>query len=122
VFVVEQASPYGDLDGRDLDDTTRHVLLEEDGRLIGCLRVVDDGDAVRVGRVVVAPEARGRRLGARLMEEAMRLVGDRPARLDAQTPLAGFYAGFGFEVVGPEFDEDGIMHLPMARPGRGQGQ
>ena len=33
--------------------------------------------------------------------------------LDAQAPLAGWYAGFGFEVVGEEFLEDGIPHLPM---------
>ena len=33
--------------------------------------------------------------------------------LDAQSPLAGWYATFGFEVDGPEFLEDGIPHLPM---------
>jgi ElaA protein len=52
------------------------------------------------------------------MDEAMTLCGDREVRLDAQTPLAGFYAGYGFEVAGPEFDEDGIMHVPMTRPAR----
>ena len=35
--------------------------------------------------------------------------------LDAQAPLAGWYAGFGFEVGGEEFLEDGIPHLPMVR-------
>jgi ElaA protein len=37
--------------------------------------------------------------------------------LDAQSPLAGWYAGFGFEVTGPEFLEDGIPHVPMRRGG-----
>jgi ElaA protein len=116
VFVVEQSSPYPDLDGRDLEDGTVHLLLQEDDELIGCARVLDDGDAVRIGRVVVAPPARGRGLAALLVDEAMRQVGDRAARLDAQTGLTDFYASYGFVVTGPEFDEDGVLHVPMARP------
>ena len=119
VFVVEQGSPYPDLDGRDLEDTTRHLLLlsddEGDDRLIGCARLLDDGDAMRIGRVVVAPEARGCGLAALLVDEAVRLVGDRAARLDAQTGLTRFYASYGFVVTGPEFDEDGVLHVPMER-------
>ncbi|NPD04915.1 GNAT family N-acetyltransferase [Nocardioides sp. zg-1308] len=115
VFVVEQDCPYPDLDGRDLEPTTRHVVLLEDDEVVGTLRVLDDGDAMRIGRVVVAPAARGRGLAALLMDEAMRLCGDRAVRLDAQTGLTAFYAGYGFEVTGPEFDEDGIMHVPMSR-------
>jgi len=116
VFVVEQDCPYPDLDGRDLEESSRHVLLLEGGELLGCLRVLDDGGWARIGRVVVAPSARGRGLAAWLMDEAMDACGDRQVRLDAQTGLTAFYAGFGFEVSGPEFDEDGIMHVPMRRP------
>ena len=116
VFVVEQDCPYPDLDGRDLEDATLHVLLLEDDHLIGCLRVLDDGVALRIGRVVVAPAARGRGLAALMMDQAMAACGDREVRLDAQTGLTGFYASYGFEVTGPEFDEDGVMHVPMCRP------
>ena len=119
VFVVEQSSPYPDLDGRDLEETTTHLLLLEDDRLIGCARVVDDVIEFRIGRVVVAPAARGRGLARRLMDEAMGVVGDRAARLDAQTGLTGFYASYGFVVTGPEFDEDGVLHVPMERPAAG---
>lgn len=115
VFVVEQDCPYPDLDGRDLEEATRHVVLLESERVVGTLRVLDDGDCARIGRVVVAPERRGRGLSALLMDRAMDVVGDREARLDAQAPLARFYAGWGFEVSGPEFDEDGIRHVPMRR-------
>jgi ElaA protein len=122
VFVVEQDCPYPDLDGRDLEEGTRHVvLLDDDGpdqTVLGTLRVLDDADAARIGRVVVAPSARGRGLAALMMDEAMGLCGDREVRLDAQTGLADFYGAYGFEVTGPAFDEDGIMHVPMARPGR----
>ena len=115
VFVVEQDCPYPDLDGRDLEDSTRHVLLLEDETLVGCLRVLDDGGWARIGRVVVAAPARGRGLAALLMDEALTVCGDREVRLDAQTGLTAFYRGYGFEVTGPEFDEDGVMHVPMRR-------
>ena len=119
VFVVEQDCPYPDLDGRDLEDPTRHlVLLDDEDAVVGTLRVLDDGGWSRIGRVVVAPAARGRGLAAVMMDEAMALCGDREVRLDAQTGLTAFYEGYGFVVTGPEFDEDGIMHVPMGRPSR----
>jgi ElaA protein len=123
VFVVEQDCPYPDLDGRDLEDSTRHLVLldDEDGQdgvVVGTLRVLDDGGWSRIGRVVVAPAARGRGLAAVMMDEAMVLCGDREVRLDAQTGLTAFYEAYGFVVTGPEFDEDGVMHVPMTRASR----
>jgi ElaA protein len=127
VFVVEQDCPYPDLDGRDLEDLTRHVVLldDTDGQdgvvvvvVVGTLRVLDDGGWSRIGRVVLAPAARGRGLAAVMMDEAMTLCGDREVRLDAQTGLTAFYERYGFVVTGPEFDEDGVMHVPMARARR----
>lgn len=115
VFVVEQQSAYPDLDGRDLEPATRHVLAIDGEELVGCLRVLDDGSHARIGRVVVAPAARGRGLARELMAAALAEIGDREIRLDAQTGLRDWYAGYGFEVSGPEFVEDGVAHLPMRR-------
>lgn len=122
VFVVEQDCPYPDLDGRDLEPTTGHVLVREEGDLVGYARVLDDGTAWRIGRVVLARAARGRGLADGLVEAALgHCRREDPARdvvLDAQTPLAGWYAGLGFVVDGEEFLEDGIPHTPMRlRPG-----
>lgn len=117
VFVVEQECPYPDLDGRDLEPATRHVLLEDldDSGLLGYARVLDDGDRWRIGRVLLARDARGRGLADVVMQTALAVCGGRPVVLDAQAPLAGWYATFGFEVEGPEFLEDGIPHVPMYR-------
>ena len=115
VFVVEQASPYPDLDGRDLDASTRHLLVEDGDELVGCLRLLDEGDQARIGRVAVAQSHRGRGVAAALMDRAMELVGERAVRLDAQTGLREWYARYGFAVDGPEFIEDGVAHLPMVR-------
>jgi ElaA protein len=121
VFVVEQECAYLDLDGRDLEQETRHVWADQDGRPVAYLRVLAEeaGTApygVRIGRVVVAPEQRGQGLAHQLMRAALEKVGDRPCRLDAQAYLVEWYRGLGFEQVGEEFLEDGIPHVPMSRP------
>ncbi|MEO6512568.1 MAG: GNAT family N-acetyltransferase, partial [Nocardioides sp.] len=83
VFVVEQHSPYPDLDGRDREPTTRHLLLDRDGELVGYARVLDDGDWARIGRVLVTATARGQGLADELVRAALELTGDREVRLDA---------------------------------------
>ncbi|WP_312856338.1 GNAT family N-acetyltransferase [Nocardioides pelophilus] len=117
VFVVEQECAYPDLDGRDTEPGTAHVLMHDAGALLGYARVLDDTATWRVGRVVLATAARGRGLADGLIEAALgHCRSEDPARdvvLDAQTPLAGWYAGFGFAVDGEEFVEDGIPHTPM---------
>jgi ElaA protein len=113
VFVVEQECPYPDLDRRDLEEGTRHVLLRDGDELMGYARVLDDGEVWRIGRVVLARQARGRGLADPLLETALQVCPDRPVVMDAQTPLRGWYEGFGFEVSGEEFLDDGIPHLPM---------
>jgi ElaA protein len=124
VFVVEQACAYPDLDGRDLEPGTRHVLLREDpgGPLLGYVRVLDDGPEWRIGRMVLAPAARGRGLADRPMRAALEACAaadpGRDVVLSAQTPLASWYAGLGFQADGPAYDEDGIPHTPMRRPHR----
>ncbi len=117
VFVVEQDCPYPDLDGRDREPATRHVLLREGEVLLGYLRVLDDGVHARIGRVVLARVGRGRGLADLLMRAALQETGDRAVVLDAQSPLARWYATHGFTASGPEFPEDGIPHLPMRRDG-----
>ncbi len=118
VFVVEQQCPYPDLDGRDVEPGTRHVILDEPGarsRLLGYARVLDDGDGWRIGRMVLAPEARGRGLADVVMRAAIEVCAGRDVVLDAQSPLAAWYGTLGFVVDGPEFLEDDIAHVPMRR-------
>jgi ElaA protein len=119
VFVVEQACPYQELDGRDLDATTRHFWLAPDGAIQDAratLRMLEPVEGeFRLGRVCVARHARGRGAARRLLEAALAEVGDAPCVLDAQTQLVGLYSGFGFEPAGAEFTEDGIAHVPMRR-------
>lgn len=115
VFVVEQDCPYLDLDGRDLEPGTRHVVLSDGDRVAGTARILDDGDEWRIGRVVLARSHRGHGLADVIMKAAVEAVGGRDIVLSAQSPLAGWYAKFGFEKDGEEFLEDDIPHTPMRR-------
>jgi ElaA protein len=115
VFVVEQECAYPELDGRDTEAGTLHVWAERDGEITGYLRILDDGPHRRIGRVLTAKTARGGGLGARLMEQALQAIGDRPSVLDAQSHLIQFYERFGYVQSGPAYVEDGIPHTPMQR-------
>lgn len=120
VFVVEQACPYLDADGRDAD--AWHLLGWDGEALAAYLRVFFPtalDPAAHIGRVIVAPTHRAQGLGGAVMREGIRRVeavlGPVPIALSAQAHLQGFYAALGFEVDGPGYDEDGIPHLPMRR-------
>ena len=119
VFVVEQECAYAELDGRDLEPGTRHVWVVDDGRPVAYLRLLEDPDELRIGRVLVAATHRGRGLAEVLMRRALDLVGDRPSTLDAQSYLEGWYRRFGYVTTGPEFLDDGIPHVPMRRSADG---
>ncbi|PZG12243.1 GNAT family N-acetyltransferase [Micromonospora craterilacus] len=116
VFVVEQECAYPELDGRDVEPGTRHLWLTHGGAPVAYLRILADPDGVaRIGRVVVAPAARGGGYAGKLMAAALTEIGDRRCVLDAQSHLVDFYARHGFTVSGPEYVEDGIPHTPMRR-------
>ena len=113
VFVVEQDCAYLDADGRDLEPDAHHLWMEREGAVVSALRLLrDPGGEWRIGRVVTAPGARSGGLAARLIGAALDRRGG-PVVLDGQVHLSDWYAGFGFEVVGEEFLEDGIPHLPI---------
>ena len=115
VFVVEQSCVYLDADGRDLEPSTRHLWIEDEpsGAVVAALRVLDDADGVTsIGRVVTAKTHRSQGLAGQLVRRALRCARP-PVRIDAQSHLVDWYAGFGFAVDGDEFVEDGIPHTPM---------
>ncbi|OBH97432.1 GNAT family N-acetyltransferase [Mycobacterium sp. E2733] len=123
VFVVEQACPYPELDGRDLLAETRHFWLETpDGEVICTLRLMEEHaggqKAFRIGRLCTKRSARGQGHTTRLLRAALAEVGDYPCRIDAQTYLSDMYAQHGFVRAGDDFVDDGIPHVPMVKPPR----
>jgi ElaA protein len=114
IFVVEQHSPYPDLDG--LDQEAAHLLLRVDGALAGCLRLLPP-PRLRIGRVAVGADRRSEGLARRLMAEALAVCRERhpgrPIHLAAQLPLVGFYESLGFSAVSPPYDDFGLPHIEM---------
>jgi ElaA protein len=120
VFVVEQDCAYPELDGRDLEPSTRLVWAERDGQILATLRVLSEPDSSpRIGRIATAASARGGGLAAALITHALAMIGDRSVVLHAQSHLTEWYEHFGFRVAGEEYLEDGIPHTPMRRAASG---
>ncbi len=136
VFVVEQDCPYQEVDGFDLLSGTWHrwwtdremaagtdeATAGTDIDIVAYLRVLCEPDRFRIGRVVTRADRRGWGLSAALVADTVRwLHHKRDATRDsvvlsAQSHLVEFYREHGFSVTGSEFMEDGIPHVPMARP------
>ncbi|MEV0027791.1 GNAT family N-acetyltransferase [Nocardia sp. NPDC050793] len=119
VFVVEQKCAYPELDGRDLLPETRHFWLDDEGEVICTLRLLEEHEggvkSFRIGRLCTAVPARGHGYTTRLLQAALAEVGSATVRLNAQTYLVDMYSKHGFQPDGAEFEDDGIMHVPMRR-------
>lgn len=120
VFVVEQQSIYGDIDGVDTD--CWHLSGRDDtGRLVAYARLIAPGvkypDAAAIGRVVIPAHLRGSGLGKPLMHQAIqhcqRLFTGYPVMLSAQVDRQDFYAALGFEPASAPYDDGGILHRDM---------
>lgn len=99
---------------RDLSDKEKFWLVEEDGRLIGCIAVIErEGNAAQVRWFLVHPDLRNKGIGGFLFEEAVCFIeeaGYNEAFLTTQNILedaARIYKKFGFKLVW-----EGDEHIP----------
>ena len=118
VLVVEQSSPYADVDF--IDQRADHLLVTDADDLIGYVRCygpsTDKPQAASFGRLVVARARRGEALGRELVRRALSRLAAGPCRdveISAQLYLENFYASFGFARVRRPYDDTGILHIDM---------
>lgn len=120
VFVLEQQSLYPEIDGNDPD--ALHMVVEDDGGIIGTARLLGLGEVgpVAIGRVAIAKDRRGGGLGQRMIEAALSYLQEtapgRHVTLGAQLHLEDFYGAFGFKRISGVYDDGGIPHVDMTRP------
>lgn len=121
VFVVEQSSPYPDIDGRD-PGALHLIATDHTGTVAGCARcLAPDGDApdapVSFGRLAVDPSQRATGLGRALVADSLAVLADawpdRDVVIGAQLHLERFYGGFGFLRNSDVYDDFGIPHIDM---------
>ena len=118
VFIEEQGvSEAEEVDGR--DGAALHVLATQNGKPMGCARLLVADGVAKIGRVCVLKDGRGTGLGAAIIEACLDIARMEPgvekARLGAQTHALSFYEKLGFTAFGPVYDDAGIPHRDMER-------
>ena len=117
VFVDEQGFELAD--EYDADDAKAvHILASVAGIPIGTARIIPDQNQVKVGRVAVLQEFRGRGFGLVIMQKCEKIAKERgftQVTLHAQIQVQAFYENAGYTVQGEIFDECGWPHITMTK-------
>lgn len=120
VFVVEQNCVYQDIDGK--DGKALHLIGEHNSEIVAYARLFKPHDYFEessIGRVVVKPTYRDKKLGHILMQEAIRGIathfGATKITISAQLYLKQFYETQGFVQTSEMYLEDDIPHIEMKK-------
>lgn len=118
VFIDEQKVPE-ELEIDDLEHLCWHlVVYNMEHRPVATVRLLPQGEMVKIQRVAVVKEARGKKVGTEIMQIAMQkalLLGAKLIKLGAQKHAIPFYQKLGYEIVGREYMDAGIPHYDMIK-------
>ncbi len=88
-----------EFDDKDCDGT-KYIVLLDDGYPVGTCRFYEnDNESVILGRVVILPEYRGKKLGTLVVEEAEKWIselGYKKVIVDSRLEAVKFYEKLGF--------------------------
>ena len=116
VFCVEQGvSLAEERDG--LDGDALHLVVVDDGEVVGTCRLLAEDSEVKLGRMAVASH-RGSRPGRRAADRgrrAAREMGARRIALAAQLTAQTLYERAGYAPYGDVFLDAGIEHVMMGK-------
>jgi ElaA protein len=120
VFVVEQNCVYQDMDGK--DEKALHLLGEFNDEIVAYARLFKAGDYFEnasIGRVVIHPDARDKKWGHQMMQEAIAGIESnfnaKQITISAQLYLKKFYESHDFVQMSEMYLEDDIPHIEMKR-------
>lgn len=121
VFVVEQEiDPSIEWDA--LDEGAFHFIVvdEQTDRDIGSARAQIYDDIIKLQRIAILKEMRGRNAGFDLVNFMLswgrKQENISKAKLDAQSYAVPFYEKIGFVAYGEQYEEAEIPHRHMQRP------
>lgn len=116
VFTHEQGFP-AEIDVDEYDDSALHIVLYLENTPAAVLRCILQNDTlIKVGRVAVLKEYRGKGIGRELMkfvefygkEHQYKTIG-----LSSQHTAVAFYETLGYHTEGKIYDEEGMDHIYM---------
>ncbi len=115
VFVGEQNCPP-ELEW-EFEEESNHFLATVDGEPAGACRWRKTDKGYKLERFAVLSKFRGLGVGQAMVKA---ILADLPVDADyvylhAQIQAVSLYLKFGFEKVGPEFEEAGIRHYKMVK-------
>jgi ElaA protein len=120
VFVVEQNCVYQDVDGK--DEKALHLLGVYKEEIVAYARLFKAGDYFEnasIGRVVIHPEARDKKWGHEMMQQALAGIESQfnanQITISAQLYLKKFYETHDFVQTSEIYLEDDIPHIEMKR-------
>ncbi|KXG43824.1 GNAT family N-acetyltransferase [Tepidibacillus decaturensis] len=119
VFIDEQQVPK-ELEMDEYDNTATHFIVYDDKRPVATARMREyhDPSTVKIERVAVLKDERGKGIGKKLMtfieQEALKM-GFKTLRLNAQRHAETFYKDLGYMTISEAFDEAGIEHVTMEK-------
>ena len=93
-----------EFDEHDTPDTKYIVLTDDDFPVATCRFYPLDDESAMIGRVVVLPEYRGKRLGQRVineMEAWLSELGYRKAVIESRDVAVDFYKKLGYVITDP---------------------
>lgn len=118
VFVIEQNCL--DIDPDRKDKVSMHLMLEDDGKIIGCARILPPKvsyDEPSIGRIALDKSYRGTGLGREIVQKCIDFIHNimkiQKIRISGQAYLLDFYKSFGFVVTEGPYLEDKIPHYQM---------
>lgn len=115
VFTSEQGAD-ADSEFDKYDDTSLFALLYEADKPVGTARIAQTSSGIKIGRIAILKECRGKGYGADIVKAVMQRAFDMGADrvlVDAQNYAVPFYEKLGFTVIGTEILDRGLPHIPM---------
>lgn len=114
VFVNEQNCPE-DEEWDDSHYNCEYYLVFDDNKAVGTLRWRINNEKIKIERVAVLKEFRGKDFGKQIVEFVLNDIKTMglPIYLNSQEQVISFYENFGFEKYGERFYEANIPHFAM---------
>ena len=118
VFQKEFGFP-AELERDGYDKLAVHAIAYDEGRPAATGRILYDGEIYRISRVAVKAEFRGKGYGefvVRMLINKALMSGAREIYVSTLTGGKRMFERIGFQVCGQEYENGGLLYLPMWLP------